>query len=159
MGEYHLRKKEKEISDKNEINEILKNGKYAIIGFSANNDPYLVTLSYGYDMQNERLYFHCALKGQKIDYLTKNPKVCATVIEDKGYVKDFCEHKYSSLIIRGSIRVVDELDEKKHGLDVLLNHLEENPDPIKTRNIKDDKSYNSVCILCIDISDITGKRN
>lgn len=159
MGEYHLRKKEKEITDKGEINKILKNGKYAIIGFSSNNDPYLVTLSYGYDMQNERMYFHCALKGQKIDYLTKTPKVCATVIEDNGYVKGFCDHKYSSLIIRGSIRLVDELDEKKRGLDVLLNHLEENPKPIKVRNIKDDKSYNSVCILCLDISDITGKHN
>lgn len=159
MAEYHLRKKEKEISDRDEINEILKKGKYATIGFSANDDPYLVTLSYGYDIQNKRIYFHCALKGQKIDYMTKNPKVCATVIEDNGYVKDFCEHKYSSLIVRGLIRVVDELDEKKHGLDILLNHLEENPDPIKARNIKDDKSYNSVCILCLDISDITGKRN
>lgn len=159
MGEYHLQKKEKEISDKNEINEILNKYKYATIGFSANDDPYLVTLSYGYDIQNERMYFHCALKGQKIDFITKNPKVCATVIEDKGYVKDFCDHKYSSLIIRGLIRVVDELDEKKHGLDILLNHLEVNPDPIKARNFKSDKSYNSVCILCLDISNITGKSN
>lgn len=159
MGNYHLRKKEKEITIKEEIDAILKKGKYTTIGFVGDEYPYVVTLSYGYDQANARIYFHCALKGQKIDYLTKNPNVCATVIEDKGYVKDFCEHKYSSLIIRGSIRVVDELNEKKHGLDILLNHLEENPDPIKARNIKDDKSYNSVCILCLDIHDITGKQN
>jgi uncharacterized protein len=159
MASYHPIRTDKEITDNNEIVRILKTGKYVIISFAKNDEPYIVTLSYGYDANNNKLYFHCAWKGQKIDFITENPNVCATIIEDKGYIKDKCDHDYSSLIIRGKLRIVNTIDEKKLGLEILLNHLEENPNPIKERNISNDDSYKKVCILCLDVVDISAKHH
>jgi nitroimidazol reductase NimA-like FMN-containing flavoprotein (pyridoxamine 5'-phosphate oxidase superfamily) len=158
MSQYHLRRTDREIVDSGEITGILKHGKYATIAMAKDNEPYLATLSYGYDETNHRLYFHCALAGQKLDFINHNPNVCATIIVDGGYVKDQCEHFYSSLILKGVMKIAQTLEEKKHGLEILLRHLEENPDPIRDRHIKDDKSYERVNILCLQIREITGKK-
>jgi nitroimidazol reductase NimA-like FMN-containing flavoprotein (pyridoxamine 5'-phosphate oxidase superfamily) len=157
MAKYHMNKKEKEITDNNEIVRILKNEKYAVIAMCSENEPYIVTLSYGYCEAHNCLYFHSALKGLKIDFINKNPKVCATVIEDKGYQKDNCEHHYSSVVMWGNMSPITDLEEKKHALDVLLTHLEENPEPIKARNIKNDEMYNRFALLKLEITELTGK--
>jgi nitroimidazol reductase NimA-like FMN-containing flavoprotein (pyridoxamine 5'-phosphate oxidase superfamily) len=159
LSNYHIRRADKEISDRKEIQSILKNSKYAIIGMANNNEPYVVTLSCGFDEQNNRLYFHCSSKGQKIEFIVNNHNVCATIIEDKGYILGKCDHNYSSLIIRGKIRIVDQLAEKKHGLDILLHHLEKDINSIKEGNIQNDNSYMKVCILSLDIGDISAKHH
>jgi len=42
-----MQKKEREILDKNILFEILKYGKFSTISMCRNDDPYIVTLSYG----------------------------------------------------------------------------------------------------------------
>ncbi len=158
MTKFHPRRADREITDSAEHARILKAGKYAIIGMADGNEPYVVTLNYGYDAANARLYFHCALKGLKLDFLEKNPEVCATVIEDHGYREGQCEHAFASLIIRGKMRLVTDLADKKHGLGVLLRHLEPDPEPILARNIKDDASYAKVGILRLDVETVSGKQ-
>lgn len=157
MMNYHMNKKEREIKDPVELRRILKEGKYSVIAMCSGNEPYVVTLSYGYDEENNSLYFHSALKGLKLDIISKNNNVCATVIEDRGYKKDECTHNYSSVVLYGKMSVIEELDEKKHAMEVLLNHLEENPDPIKQRNFKNDKMYGVVTMMKLEISGMTGK--
>jgi len=158
MDEYHIRRKDREITDRNEIVRILKSGKYAVIAMAKENDPYLVTLSYGYDEASNSMYFHCANAGRKMDYLTANPKVCATIIEDNGYVQGKCEQHFSSLIISGNMYVVKEVEEKEKGLKTLLNHLEEDPQPIFDRQINGIESYRKVTILRLQIHQVTGKK-
>lgn len=159
MEYYHPRRKRNEILDKTEIDEIILKGNHITIALTKNEDPYIVTLSYGFDKGNDCLYFHCANKGDKIDYIKNNKKVCATIIEDRGYLKTKCAHNYASIIIRGELDIVNDLTEKKHGLQVLLNHLENDPQPIFERNIKDDNSYNGVTILKLSISSKIGKKH
>lgn len=159
MAAYHLRKAEKAITDRDEIYRLLKLGKYMSIAVSHNDVPYIFTVSYGYDEAHYAIYFHSAAEGQKIDVIRRNPKACATIIEDQGYNKEKCEHYYNSLVIRGEIQIVDRLEEKKEGLGILLKHLEDHPDPIRQRNVADDRSYERVTILKLLISDISGKHN
>ena len=85
-GEISHEQGREEITDKSQLLEILGRGKYAIIAMCTDNEPYIATLSYGYDPAGTALYFHSAVKGRKMDFLTANPAVCATVIEDGGYV-------------------------------------------------------------------------
>jgi uncharacterized protein len=157
MAKYHMNKKEKEITDQNEILRLLNGGKYAVIAMCSENEPYIVTLSYGYSEKDNCLYFHSALKGLKIDFINNNENVCATIIEDKGYQKDNCEHHYSSVVMWGKMSVISDLDEKKHAMEVLLNHLEENPAPIKERNFKNDEMYSKFALLKLNITEISGK--
>ena len=158
MSKYHMKKVEREITDKEELENILRNGKYAVISMCRNNEPYIVTLSYGYDENKKSLYFHSAKAGLKIDFIKENPKVCATVIEDGGYLKGECEHKYASVVFWGSMYVVDDLVEKKHALSSMIDHLEEVPEPVKARLLKNDSVYEGVGILRLDINEITGKK-
>ena len=158
MEQYHPRRKKNEILDESAMRALLKWGNHLTIALCKENIPYIVTMSYGYDVENNCLYFHCANKGDKLDFIAKNPKACATLIKDNGYLATRCDHDYESLVIRGKIAVIDDLTEKKHGLNVLLNHLEKAPEPIFERNIKSDKSFDAVTILKLSIETIIGKK-
>ncbi len=158
MAEYHMFKKEKEITDRSVLFEVLKKGKYAVVSLCRKDQPYIVTMNYGYDEARKALYFHSASHGLKLEFLSQNSRVCATVIEDHGYKKDECSHAYRTVVFWGEMYVVEELSEKKHGMEVLFRHLEDNPDPIRARNFKSDLDYEKVNILRFDIEEITGKQ-
>ncbi len=153
-----MHREEREIKDRNELIEILKQGKYTVLSLCRDNEPYVVTLSYGYDEDKNTLYFHCALEGLKIDFIAYNPNVCGTVIEDRGYVMNECSHAYRSVVFWGKMYVIENLEEKKHAMEVLLTHLEDNPDPIRERNLRDEKAFEKIGILRLDVQEISGKR-
>ena len=115
MERYHLRRKEKEIDDTSTLNQILAHGRFATIAMCRDNEPYLATLSYGFDASKNALYFHTGHAGLKIDFLTANPNVCATIIEDGGYMEGECDHRFRSIVINGKVAFVQEVEEKIHG--------------------------------------------
>lgn len=158
MEQYHPKRKRNEIINETEILSIIKGGNHVSIALCDNDIPYIITMSYGADIGNNCLYFHCANKGDKLDFIKKNPNACATIIKDNGYMVTKCDHDYESLVIRGKMHIVSELAEKKHGLQILLNHLEKDPQPIFERNIKDDHSYYGVTILRLNMETIIGKK-
>lgn len=157
MQSYHMQKKERKINDKNKIREILLKGKYVTISMCRRDEPYIITLSYGFDEAQNALYFHSANLGLKLDILKENSNVCATIIEDLGYINGACSHKYRSVVFWGNMTIINELGEKKHAFDVLLDHLEENPNKLKKRFFKNEKSYEDTCIMRLDIVRVTGK--
>lgn len=157
MQSYHMQKKEREITDENVLNQIFKRGKYATISMCKIDEPYIITLNYGFDEEENALYFHSANLGLKLEILKKNSNVCGTIIEDLGYVRNACSHKYRSIVFIGKMVIVKDIEEKKHGFDVLLNHLEENPSKMKKRLLKSEKSYFDTCIMRLDIRKVTGK--
>ena len=158
MAKYHMKNADREIHNKDEIKRILKSGKYAVLAMCRNNEPYIVTLSCGYDEANNALYFHSALTGVKMDFIRDNPEVCATVIEDRGYKTAECEHAYGSVVIRGRMYALEALEEKKHAMNVLIDHLEPNPEPIKARLLKKDSIYEGFAMLKLEINEITAKQ-
>lgn len=152
-----MQKKEREILDKRIYLEIMKKGKFSTIAMCRNDEPYIVTLSYGFDAINNCLYFHSAQKGLKIVFLKENKKVCGTILEDLGYVNGECSHKYRSIVFWGDMTIVEDLEEKKHAFDIMLKHLEDNPSKLKKRFFKSEKSYENTCLLKLEINLITGK--
>lgn len=69
-----MRRKDKAIPDESGINAIIEKTRVLRLGMVNGNKPYVVPLCFGYHEQV--LYFHGALKGQKIDVLRENPNVC-----------------------------------------------------------------------------------
>jgi uncharacterized protein len=157
MERYHLRRKEKEIIDAGILCQILSEGRYATIAMCRGNEPYLVTLSYGFDREKNALYFHTGSAGLKIDFIKANPFVCATVIEDGGYLNGECNHRYRSIVLNGRITLAADLEEKRHGLEIMFGQLEKNPDLIRERLLKRENPYDRVTILRLDIESMTGK--
>lgn len=158
MQQYHLHNRpNREIKSDSEIDEILKNGKFAVISMCRDNEPYIVTLSYGFDSDSKSLYFHCAPQGLKLDFIGVNSQVCATVVEDGGYVTYECGHNYRTVVFWGIMTIVRELDEKIHGMSVLLNHLESDNVVIKDKLLKSNDYYSKMVVLKLDITQIHGK--
>jgi len=154
---YHLRRREKEITDPEQMRAIVASGRFAAVALCMDGEPYVVTMNHGWDPEEEALYFHCALEGRKIDYIVAGGRACATVVEDHGYREGECDHAYRSVVMRGSIEVVRDLDEKKHGLQVLLDHQEKEPAPIRERTLPDDAAYEKVGVLRMRVEEMTGK--
>ena len=154
-----MRRNEKEITDGNLINTIIREGKYITISMCRESEPYIVTLSYGYDSDKNCLYFHCANEGLKLKFIKTNPLVCATIIKDYGYKMNECDHAYHSIVIRGKLIILDNLEEKIHGFGVLISQLEENPELIKKKHLDDKNSYINSFMLRLDIEEISGKNN
>jgi hypothetical protein len=58
----------------------------------------------------------------------------------------------------GEMFFIEDLEEKKHGIDVLINHLEKNPSKVKEKSIKSEQRYRHVGILRLDIKELIGKK-
>jgi nitroimidazol reductase NimA-like FMN-containing flavoprotein (pyridoxamine 5'-phosphate oxidase superfamily) len=154
-----MKKKEREITNKYTIIEILKNGKFATISMCRTNEPYIVTLSYGFDLKRNSLYFHSAKEGLKVEFLRENPNVCGIIVDDLGYVMNECSHKYRSVVFWGKMATVEDLKEKKYGFNILLNHLEEEPGKVKKRFLKNEQAYDNIYIIRLNIIEMTGKES
>ena len=62
-----MRRKDKEIKDKFEIETIINRAEVCRIGLSDDNMPYVIPVNYGY--RNNCLYIHSASEGKKIDII------------------------------------------------------------------------------------------
>lgn len=157
MPTYHMRRADREIVDRRELEAVLRGQRYMAVAMCRNSEPYIVTLSYGYSPEENALYFHCAREGLKLDFLRENPTVCATVVEDLGYHAGKCSHAYRSVVVRGQMQVLTDRADKAHGLRVLLVHQEADPDDVGQRLLPDDGAYDGVTVLRLTITELTGK--
>ena len=121
---YHMRRKDREIIDRDRIIEVIKLGQYAVIGLCKDSEPYVVTMSYGFDEETDTFYFHGAKEGHKIDFIKSNPKACLTIIQDNGYQDGHCTHLYRSIVVRGDMVLIDDTAERVQAIKAMIIHLE-----------------------------------
>jgi uncharacterized protein len=155
---YHMRRSERQITDQAIIEEILQKGKYATLALCRDNEPYIVTLSYGYESGSKSLYFHCAKNGLKTEFVQENPSVCATIIQDNGYIQGECAHAYRSVVIRGKIEILSDESEKEKAVDVLIDHLEEQPEIMRAKLQNKSAQYKEMRTWRLIIEEISGKQ-
>jgi uncharacterized protein len=154
---YHVKRTDREIKDKSQMLDVLKTCKNAVIAMCNDDEPYAVTMTYGYDPKKHALYFHGATRGRKTDFIGRNPRVCATVIDDGGYIVGQCKYAYTSLVLYGKMYIVESLEEKKHAIKVLLEHLEPETPP-EGRRVVTDQMYAGFHVMRFDIDEMTGKK-
>jgi nitroimidazol reductase NimA-like FMN-containing flavoprotein (pyridoxamine 5'-phosphate oxidase superfamily) len=153
---FHIRRKDREITDPQTLKKVLKTTKYVTIALCMDNEPYLVSLSHGYDETRNCIYFHCANEGKKLVYIRANNNVWGQAVQDYG-VTDECDCAYASVHFKGTVTLIDDLNEKRHAIDVMVRHLSENPEK-KIAQIKMEKLAKTT-MGRIDISYMTGKKH
>ncbi len=153
---FHIRRKDREIIDQNELRQVLKSTKYVTVALCRDNEPYLVSLSHGYDEAGNCLYFHCAPEGKKLIYLKSNNKVWGQAVLDFG-VTDECDYAYVSVHFSGKYYAVLDLKEKQHAIEVLLRQLSANPEERLAR-IKPEKLA-ATTIGKISLQYLSGKKH
>jgi uncharacterized protein len=157
MAKYHMHKVEGEITDQAAIAAILQQGRYATLALCREHEPYLATLNYGYDGERNTLFFHSATEGLKLEFLRANPNVCGTVIVDEGYVHGKCTHAYRSVVFWGRIEFLQDLDDKRAGLSLMIDHLEDDAAPVRQRLLSNPARLENVEVLKLVITEITAK--
>ena len=137
---------------------IIQGQKYMTLAMAMDNEPYLVTLSYGYDVEANCFYFHCAAEGRKIDYLRANPVVWGQILEDHGYLEGKCSHAFRTVQFRGTVSFLDNTEEKRRALHMMVDGLEPDPGPVKQKQVTD-KSLSRVTIGKVAVEFMTGKQS
>lgn len=126
------------------------NGIMACLGDE--NYPYAVPVSYVY--LNNKIYFHSAKTGHKIDAIMKEPKVSFTVIDEDTIVSKEYTTYFRSVIAFGNARIV-EGDERLEAFKALVEKYSgDQPEEAKHKEIS---GCTQAYIIAIDIEHITGK--
>ena len=149
-----MRRKDKEITDRGEIEAIIHQSDVCRLAMADEAGPYIVPLNFGFS--DDSLYFHSAHKGRKIDILKKNPRVCFEF--DLG-VKIISGEKacdwgtyFKSVIGFGKARFVKDIEAKKKALNVIMNHYAGKSFEYTGTDV------DKVAIIRVDIEQMTGKR-
>ncbi len=157
---HHLRRTDREITDPASIDALLSQGRMATVGLVDEGDPYVVTLSYGYDAERRRLCFHVARAGRKLDVIERSPRACVSVVIEHGYSEGRCEHPFSSVVMEGTMRVVGDSDDARAAMRTLIGQLEspEHAAEIWERHSLDgDATYRTLKMLVFDVDSLTAK--
>jgi len=120
-----MRRKDREITDALFIEKVLNDSVYGSLGLCDNGEPYVVPMSYAWS--DNKLWFHCANEGRKLDIIRANPKVCfqVTGVTEPIVAEDACRSGmlYSSVIILGTASIIEEHEEKSAALEKLMQHF------------------------------------
>jgi len=151
-----MRRTDKEITNRREIDTILSKATICRIGLVGNNVAYIVPLNFGY--KNNCLYFHSAPIGKKIELITKNNIVCFEVDIDHEIIDSgiLCEwsSKYASVIGYGKASFITDPSLKKDALNIIIDHYS----PGTSYNFPT-KNLHEVTIIKIEITQMTGKKS
>ena len=152
-----LTKRERQITDEAQIMDILDKGKVLHLGLAVDNEPYVVPMNYGYTHEDGKLviYLHSAVRGKKLDMIRANPKVFFEIDCDLVPFESElpCQYglAYSSVMGKGVARIVDDVEEKKKAMSILM----------KTQTGKDftfeDRLVSIVAVIRIDVEAYTAK--
>lgn len=153
-----ITKREREVTNINEIKEILDKSMIVHIGMIDGDEPYVVPMNYGYTLENGVLclYLHGATVGRKIDIIKKNPRVFfemeCDVAPFEGKVACQYGTTYSSVMGLGIAEVLEDIETKKDGLARFM----------KTQTGKDfvfeDKMVSIVNVIKITCTEFTAKK-
>ena len=153
-----MTRREREVTDLNEIIAILDKCKVLHLGLTDGDEPYVVPMNYGYVMEDGKMtvYLHGARQGKKMDMIRNNPKVFFEMDCDitpfEGDIACRYGITYASVMGRGLATIVEDVEEKKKALSVLM----------KTQTEKDfefeDKMVAFVNVIRIDVASYTAKR-
>jgi nitroimidazol reductase NimA-like FMN-containing flavoprotein (pyridoxamine 5'-phosphate oxidase superfamily) len=150
-----MNRKDREIKDFKEIEEILNKANVLRIALCEDTMPYIVPLNFGY--KDKCIYLHCANKGKKIDILKKNNNVAFEVDIDTEIVSSDlacdCSMRYKSVIGFGKAYFISDLKEKKQALDTFMSHYFKGIFEYSTREIE------KTCLIRVEIESMTGKKS
>ncbi len=114
--------------------------------------PYAVPLSYVY--VNNRIYFHSAKAGHKIDAITRDPRVSFAVVDEDTIVSKEYTTYFRSVIAFGRARIA-EGDERLEAFRALVEKYSgDQPEEARHREIA---GCAQAIIVAIDVEHITGK--
>lgn len=120
-----MRRKDREVKDFEKIKEIITESDTIRLGFNDGDFPYIVPLSFGYEFDEEQIYFyvHGALEGKKVDLMKSLGKCsfemdCGHQLELLPQYRDVTM-RYKSLMGKAEVKLLED-EEKVHAINALM---------------------------------------
>ena len=153
-----MRRRDKEVADYTEVEKLLSNALVGRLGTCFNNIPYITPVNYVYD--ENKIYFHSAHEGRKIENIRHNQQVCFEIDKIISIIPGMrmpggSTTEYKSVIAFGDIRTVVDTDEKT----AALNKLIEKYAPEAPRLPHSSEAADRTNVLAIDVKEITAKQS
>lgn len=150
-----MRRRDREVTDRAEIDAIIQAGKVMHLALADNNIPFVVPLFYAYD--GAALFFHSATAGTKIEILQRNPVVCFEITTDHGVIEsdtacDF-EAKHRTVIGRGHADFVEDTAQKVAILNRIVALFTDKPLVLPPENVA------RTAVVRIAIDSVKGKKH
>lgn len=121
-----MRRKDREITDIEEIRAILERARVLHLGLYDGEFPYVVPMHYGFTFEDGKLtlYTHCAKEGRKLELLRRDGRVFVEIDTDEALVPGTtaCSWgaRYASVMARGRAAIVEDGEEKRRALALLM---------------------------------------
>ncbi len=121
-----------EITDEEDIKEVLDSASYGTLALCEDEKPYSVPINFV--EYEKKIYFHGSFKGKKAEILKKNKFASFSVVEPCALIPSYfssneglacpATHFFKSIIIDGVIEFVENKDEKINALTKLMQKLQ-----------------------------------
>ena len=158
-----MRRKDREVTDLNQIFDIVSRCSVAHVGMTDHGKPYVVALNFGYERKGDSLilYFHSAYEGRKMEILKENSSVyvqmnCVDEFISGSYENPcaFC-WRYDSVMGAGEVEFLEPPEEKAHALNCMIRHLGKTEDCFQFPAEK----LKRTCVYRVCIDAPTGKHH
>jgi nitroimidazol reductase NimA-like FMN-containing flavoprotein (pyridoxamine 5'-phosphate oxidase superfamily) len=168
-----VKRKDREITDRAEIDAILNEAMVCRIGLADENGPYIVPVSFGYE--DGAIYVHSApeasknrsgsspasslteSEGKKITMIRKDPRCCFEVDSCDGIIRGerACSWgmRYHSVIGYGRAAILSDPEEKRFGLNAIMRHYGGGAHAFT------DGDLENVTVIRIAVESMTGKKH
>ena len=149
-----IRRTKREISIE-DAKKVLTEARIGV--FSVNGDdgyPFAIPVNYFFDEENQKIYFHGARAGHKVDSLQKSDKVCFTVYGPEVVKKEEWAPFVKSAVVFGRCHIMQDHSEAFVQLRKLAKKYYPTEDLITEEIEKDGHAVN---MFEIDIEHLTGK--
>ena len=138
-----------------EIAAVLNRGTAGVLALSGDDGyPYAVPISYVFD--GDKIYFHCARAGHKLDAIRRNAKASFCVVDQDQIVPEEYTTYFRSVIVFGAIRVMEDEAGKRSAIEKLA--VKDAPaDTEDGRRNAIERDWAPLCMLEMSIDHMTGK--
>lgn len=154
-----MRVAKKEILDRTIIEELLAGAPVGRLGTTGRDGyPMIKPLNFAYC--RERIYFHSATEGEKIETIRHDNRVCFEVDLPIAYVKSKgvpckADYLYRSVIIRGRAHILTDREERAAALTALMKKYQ----PGGGYEGFSEEALARTAVVRIDIIAMTGKQD
>lgn len=158
-----MRRKDREVTDLNQIFDIVSRCSVAHVGMTDHGKPYVVALNFGYERKGDSLilYFHSAYEGRKMEILKEKPSVYVQMNCVDEFISGSHENpcafcwRYDSVMGAGVVEFLETPEEKAHALNCMIRHLGKKEDCFQFSVEK----LKRTCVYRICIDAPTGKHH
>ena len=144
------------------IEAFLTRSPFGFLAMSVEDQPYAVPKLFWYDKTPRRIYFHSANEGRTRDSILRNSQVCFTAAELGRLLpsEKACEIgvEYASVCVFGHARLVEDDEEKLHGLKGLVRKFQPDLREEEPNQSIDLEEVERTAVYAIEIEAWSGKQ-